>query len=219
MCISCIAQSIAAEGDIVDESGRCERGERRNCEVEEAFASRRHSGHDLAARLCGPGALRNGHSRLDGPRREAIVRRSLSPASALAAFVGEMRTGLGPGGPRRRLATLLGFMADATTNLAVLKDLVRRFGDERQWQPFHTPKNLAMGLACETAELMEHFLWVDGPTSLALGQDPARREAIVDEVADVFAYVLNLGNVLEIDLSEALQAKVVKNAIKYPVER
>jgi NTP pyrophosphatase (non-canonical NTP hydrolase) len=110
-------------------------------------------------------------------------------------------------------------MADATTTVEVLKDLVRRFGEERHWQPFHTPKNLVMGLAIETAELMEHFLWVEGAASLAVADEPAAREAIADEVADVFAYVLNLANVLAIDLSAALEGKVVKNAIKYPVER
>jgi dCTP diphosphatase len=110
-------------------------------------------------------------------------------------------------------------MPDATTPIDDLKAQVRRFGDERQWQPFHTPKNLAMGLAVETAELMEHFLWVDGPRSRELGFDPARREAIADEVADVFCYVLNLCNVLELDLSSELERKLAKNALKYPVEK
>lgn len=110
-------------------------------------------------------------------------------------------------------------MPDASTPLAELKALVRRFGDERDWQPFHTPKNLAMGLAVETAELMEHFLWVDGAKSLELGRDPARREAIADEVADVFCYVLNLANVLELDLSTELVRKIGKNAQKYPADK
>jgi len=110
-------------------------------------------------------------------------------------------------------------MPDATTPIADLKAQVRRFADDRLWQPFHTPKNLAMGLAIETAELMEHFLWVDGPKSLELGFDPARREAIADEVADVFCYVLNLSIVLDLDLSTELERKLGKNALKYPVEK
>lgn len=110
-------------------------------------------------------------------------------------------------------------MPDATTSVAALKDLVRRFGEDRLWQPFHTPKNLAMGLAIETAELMEHFLWVDGPRSLELGFDPERREAIADEVADVFCYVLNLCNVMQLDLATELERKIKKNALKYPVEQ
>jgi len=56
-------------------------------------------------------------------------------------------------------------MPDASTTLATLKEAVGRFNDERAWGPFHTPKNLAMGLAVEAAELMEHFLWLEGPAS------------------------------------------------------
>src|SRR3989442_11379738 len=110
-------------------------------------------------------------------------------------------------------------MADAMTPLAVLKDAVRRFADERAWQPFHTPKNLAMGTAVEAAELMEHFLWVDGPASIELAKEPKKREAIVDEIADVAVYVLNLANVLGMDLSDAIVAKIAKNAVKYPIEK
>ena len=110
-------------------------------------------------------------------------------------------------------------MPDASTPMAALKALVRQFGDDRRWQPFHSPKNLAMGLAVEAAELMEHFLWVDGPRSLELGFDPDRREAIADEVADVFCYVLNLCNVLDLDLATELERKIGKNAVKYPVEK
>ena len=108
-------------------------------------------------------------------------------------------------------------MADASTSVAVLKDAVRRFGDERAWQPFHSPKNLVMGLAIETAELMEHFLWVEGEASRGLVNDPEKRRQIGEELADVACYVLNLSNVLGIDLSEAIQDKMAKNAIKYPV--
>ena len=109
-------------------------------------------------------------------------------------------------------------MADSVTTLDTMKDWVRRFGAERRWEPFHAPKNLVMGLAIETAELMEHFLWVDCEGSREVGRDPARREAIADELADVTVYVLNLSNTLGIDLSEAVEAKIAKNAIKYPVE-
>lgn len=110
-------------------------------------------------------------------------------------------------------------MADTDTTLADLKALVRRFVEERSWQPFHSPKNLAMGVAIEAAELMECFLWVDLPTSYEIAREPKQREAIADEMADVVCYLLNLSNVLGIDLSEALRAKLVKNAIKYPAEQ
>ena len=110
-------------------------------------------------------------------------------------------------------------MPDTTTTLETLKEAVRRFAVERNWEPFHSPKNLVMGMAVETAELMEHFLWVDCEESRRVAQDPARRSDIADEMADVACYLLNLSNVLGIDLSEAILAKIAKNAIKYPAEQ
>jgi NTP pyrophosphatase (non-canonical NTP hydrolase) len=110
-------------------------------------------------------------------------------------------------------------VADADTRIEELKALVRQFAGERAWQPFHSPKNLAMGIAVEAAELMECFLWLDLPASYEAAKEPARREAIADEMADVFCYLLNLSNVIGVDLSDALRAKLVKNALKYPVEK
>jgi NTP pyrophosphatase (non-canonical NTP hydrolase) len=110
-------------------------------------------------------------------------------------------------------------MSDAASRIDDLKALVRQFVDERAWQPFHSPKNLAMGIAVEAAELMECFLWLDLPASYDAAKDAAKREAIADEMADVFCYLLNMSNVLGIDLSEALRAKMIKNAIKYPAEK
>lgn len=110
-------------------------------------------------------------------------------------------------------------MADAATSLAELKDLVRRFVAEREWQPFHAPKNLAMGVAIEAAELMEHFLWVDGPASFDVVKMPGKREQVADELADVLCHLLNMSMALDIDLSDALRAKMVKNALKYPADQ
>jgi NTP pyrophosphatase (non-canonical NTP hydrolase) len=104
-------------------------------------------------------------------------------------------------------------MPDATTTLATLKDAVRRFAEERAWGPFHSPKNLSMGLAVEAAELMEHFLWIEGAASREVVSDPGRLGPIADEMADVACYLLNLSNVLGIDLSEAILAKIAKNAL------
>lgn len=108
-------------------------------------------------------------------------------------------------------------MPDATTTVATLREALRRFNDERSWQPFHSPKNLVMGLAVETAELMEHFLWVDCEASRTLADDPEKRRQIEEELADVACHLLNLTNSLGSDLSDAIQAKMVKNAVKYPV--
>src|SRR5437764_6706984 len=107
-----------------------------------------------------------------------------------------------------KLGTLGNGMGDTNTNIDDLKALVRQFVDERAWQPFHSPKNLAMGIAVEAAELMECFLWLDLPASYEAAKDAKQREAITDEMADVFCYLLNLSNVLGIDLSEALRGKM-----------
>jgi NTP pyrophosphatase (non-canonical NTP hydrolase) len=110
-------------------------------------------------------------------------------------------------------------MPDTTTTLETLKEAVRRFAAERAWEPFHSPKNLSMGLACEAAELMEHFLWVDTETSRKVVRDPVKLAEVTDEVADVACYLLNLSIVLGIDLSEAIIAKIAKNALKYPTDQ
>lgn len=110
-------------------------------------------------------------------------------------------------------------MPDTTTTVADLREAMQRFVAQREWEQFHSPKNLAMGLAVEAAELMEHFLWIDNEASREAGRDPARRGEIADEMADVACYLLAMSNTLAIDLSEAVAAKLVKNAIRYPVEK
>jgi dCTP diphosphatase len=109
-------------------------------------------------------------------------------------------------------------MSDATATVLQLRQVVSEFVDERDWRQFHTPKNLAMSLAIEAAELMEHFQWLDVDESIARGRDPAFRENIADEIADVCCYLLSLANTLELDLSEAVLQKLIKNARKYPAE-
>ena len=110
-------------------------------------------------------------------------------------------------------------MPDDSTTVSALKEEVARFVAERDWEQFHSPKNLAMALAVEAAELMEHFLWVEGDASRAVADDPARRAQVADEVADVTILVLALCNALGLDLSEALRDKMARNAVKYPVEK
>ena len=110
-------------------------------------------------------------------------------------------------------------MSDTSTTVAQLKEAMRRFVSERHWEPFHSPKNLVMGLAVEAAELMEHFLWVENEASRQIVNDPARLGEVADEMADVACYLLALSHSLGIDLSDAILAKLVKNAQKYPVEQ
>ncbi len=110
-------------------------------------------------------------------------------------------------------------MSDDSTTIADLRALVARFVAERDWQQFHSPKNLSMSLAIEAAELMEHFQWIDSAESRRAGQDPAKLAAIRDEIADVLCYALALANELNLDLSQAVRDKMVKNAAKYPAEQ
>lgn len=110
-------------------------------------------------------------------------------------------------------------MSDSSTTLTDLRDIVRRFVDERDWQQFHSPKNLSMSLAIEAAELMEHFQWIDIAESRRIGNNPAKLADVRDEIADCLCYVLALANELDIDLSTALRDKMLKNAVKYPAEQ
>lgn len=110
-------------------------------------------------------------------------------------------------------------MTDQDTTVWQLRQAMHQFVAERQWERYHAPKNLVMGLAIETGELMEHFLWLDVEESRQRGADPRYREAIAEELADVTCYVLALANSLQLDLSQAVLAKLHKNAAKYPVER
>lgn len=109
-------------------------------------------------------------------------------------------------------------MPDATTPVAELKKLVAEFVAQRDWQRYHVPKHLAMSIAIEAAELMEHFQWEDVEAPDAVKQDPERMQQIREELSDVLAYALSLANALDIDISDAFAAKMKKNAGKYPAE-
>jgi NTP pyrophosphatase (non-canonical NTP hydrolase) len=110
-------------------------------------------------------------------------------------------------------------MTDSTTTVAELRELVRQFVDERSWQKFHTPKNLAMSLAIEAAELMEHFQWLTPEETQAVAGDAGKLHDVGEELADVLAYSLAMANALNIDVADALRRKMIRNAEKYPVEK
>jgi NTP pyrophosphatase (non-canonical NTP hydrolase) len=107
-------------------------------------------------------------------------------------------------------------MADATTTVGALRDAAGAFAAARKWEPFHTPKNLAMALASEVGELLEPFRWLTGDESQAACRDPATRTAIADELADVFNLLMLFSLHSGIDISHAVAAKLVKNERKYP---
>lgn len=109
-------------------------------------------------------------------------------------------------------------MNDATTPVAELKQLVADFVAERDWKRHHVPKNLAMSIAIEAAELMEHFQWKEVESVEQVKADEKRMHDIREELSDVLAYTLSLANALDIDVCSAYTAKMKKNAVKYPAD-
>ena len=102
-------------------------------------------------------------------------------------------------------------------DLAELKERLRVFVAERDWDQFHSPKNLAMALSVEAAELVELFQWLTEAESAA--PDTERRRRAADELADVLVYLVRIADRLDIDLLQAADEKLKSNAVKYPVER
>ncbi len=108
-------------------------------------------------------------------------------------------------------------MPEKQLSLTDLRERLRQFSLERDWNQFHTPKNLAMALCVEAAELLEHFQWLTAEQSLSL--DVLKRQEVAHEVADVLIYLTRLADVLSIDpLYEAFK-KIDLNAEKYPIEK
>lgn len=101
--------------------------------------------------------------------------------------------------------------------LEALRDCIREFAFARQWENFHTPKNLAMALIVEAAELVEPFQWLTPEQSMHL--DAERHEQVRQEIADVLIYLTRLADMLDIDLLKAAADKIEINARKYPVEQ
>jgi NTP pyrophosphatase (non-canonical NTP hydrolase) len=102
-------------------------------------------------------------------------------------------------------------------SLDALREQLRRFADARDWGQFHSPKNLAMALSVESAELLEHFQWLSEDQSRNL---PAERRAeVAQELADVLLYLVQLADRLGIDLLNAAQQKLALNELKYPAEK
>lgn len=116
------------------------------------------------------------------------------------------------------MSPTIGGMNDQTTTVGELRKLVDDFVEERDWQQFHSPKNISMALAIEASELMEHFQWVTIDASRAVTDEPKKLAAVGEELADVLAYTVAMANSLGIDLASTLEAKMVKNAKKYPAE-
>ncbi len=101
--------------------------------------------------------------------------------------------------------------------LARLRALVRQFVDERDWDQFHTPKNLSSALSVEAAELLEHFQWLQTGRPGELG--PEKLVQVRHEMADVLVYLVRLADKLDVDLMAAVEEKMVLNQAKYPADK
>jgi len=110
-------------------------------------------------------------------------------------------------------------MSDKETTIEQIKERLRNFVKERDWEQYHSPKSLAMSIAIEAAELMEKFQWLDNKASVDLLEDEEKLKEIEDELADIAIYVLDFCNVAEIDLTTALLEKLKENIEKYPTEQ
>lgn len=99
-----------------------------------------------------------------------------------------------------------------------LAKAVADFVTQREWEPYHHPKDLAISIAIESGELLERFQWRNGQEVERLLQEAEYRQGVEEEMADVFIYLLALANRLDVDLVAAARAKLERNARKYPVE-
>jgi len=102
-------------------------------------------------------------------------------------------------------------------SLDSLRDVLRDFAKERDWDQYHTPKNLSMALIAEAAELVEHFQWVNGEQSHLL--DDKTRLSVEEELADILIYLVRISDKLGIDLYTAVKRKIGINEMKYPADK
>jgi len=105
----------------------------------------------------------------------------------------------------------------SSADLNTLKQRLREFAQVRDWNQFHSPKNLSMALSAEVAEIVEHFQWLTEEQSKALPQD--KLAEVETELADTFIYLIRLADKLDIDLLKAADSKIKTNEQKYPVEK
>jgi NTP pyrophosphatase (non-canonical NTP hydrolase) len=101
-------------------------------------------------------------------------------------------------------------------DLIALRDRLRQFAEERDWVQFHSPKNLAMALSIEAAEIMEHFQWLTESQSEAL--PPETHAEVAAEIADVLIYIIRLADRLDVDLVDTVLEKIASNEHRYPAD-
>jgi len=104
-------------------------------------------------------------------------------------------------------------------NLTRLIEDIRQFAKARNWEQYHTPKNISMALSVEASELAEIFQWLTSEESYNVKKDATQIQKVKDEVADILVYLLRMVDLLDIDVNEAIKNKMKKNAEKYPVDK
>ena len=103
------------------------------------------------------------------------------------------------------------------TEILKLQERLRDFAEQRDWKQFHSPKNLSMALIVEAGELAEHFQWLTQEQSFNMANE--KLEAVGEELADIFVYLVRLADQLDIDLSQAVERKIGLNELKYPADK
>jgi len=107
-------------------------------------------------------------------------------------------------------------MNNSGTTFQEIKNRIKQFIKERDWEQFHSPKNLSMSIAIEAAELMEHFQWLTIEQSKKLLKNKKKREEIEDELADIAIYIIDFCNLFNINIEKSIISKLDKTAKKYP---
>jgi NTP pyrophosphatase (non-canonical NTP hydrolase) len=108
---------------------------------------------------------------------------------------------------------------DDQVSVGELKEHVRRFCEERDWDQFHGSKDLAIGIVTEASELLEHFRFLSDDQIQRLLSTPLKRKAVEEELADILFFVLRFSQRFNIDLDQSLQKKLKMNALKYPIKK
>ncbi len=104
-------------------------------------------------------------------------------------------------------------------NITKLQEKIQDFAKNRDWEVYHTPKNLSMALSVEASELVEIFQWLTEKESFDLVMSNKKKERVADELADIMVYAVRMADIMNIDLSSAIESKIKKNSHKYPVHK
>lgn len=110
-------------------------------------------------------------------------------------------------------------ISDKTTRIFELRERVSKFIEDRDWNKYHNPKDIAVSIVIEASELLELFQWVNNEELNIIIKKPDKHAKLKEELADVIIYCLSLANVLEIDISHAVVEKIERNEGKYPIEQ